>query len=239
MTHIHTPHALRRAVGAGLLAAGAAAAVPALAADDVPKTELRVGLYHVHFDTHANDLSGPFTPPGINIHVDDVNTPYLAVVQRLDTHWHLELAGGIPPRTRTYGRGPAAVGSVPFDGQEVATAKWFSPTVLVDYKFLDDASPWRPFVGAGINFTRFYDRVSTPAGDAVNGGPTRVRLTSSWGPAATAGVSYQITPRWSAVASLSMARVTSHYTSDTSGVVRQTTIHFNPQALVVAMGYAF
>jgi outer membrane protein len=209
-------------------------------AQDAPLLdEVRAGAYYVHYNLSADDLSGPFTPPGINLSVDDVATVYLAYVRRLDDHWSVEFAGGIPPQTHTRGQGPATLGSVPYAGQEIATAKWFSPSVLLDYTFLDPSYALRPYAGAGLNVTHFYDLESTPAGLAANGGPTSAHLTNSWGPAATLGVGWRLTDRISAYASYSLARVNSHYTADTSGVVRETHIHFNPQAWVVSMGYAF
>ena len=48
-----------------------------------------------------------------------------------DPHWVAQLAAGIPPKTETVGKGPPTVGSVPFDGVVVSTAKWFSPSLLV------------------------------------------------------------------------------------------------------------
>ena len=234
MTQRTITHALRLA--ATLLAASAAGAQ---AQDYGPANEIRVGAYFVHDNTKANDLSGPFTPAGINIRVGDSTTPYLAYLRNLDTHWTLELAGGVPPTVKTYGKGPAMVGSVPFDGQEVATAKWFSPSLLIDYKFMEPTSALRPYVGIGVNYTRFYDLRSTPAGDSANGGPTSVKLSRSIGPAGTVGVSYAITREINIVASYSLARVNSHYRSDTAGDIRTTSIRFNPQAAIVAVGYAF
>ncbi len=230
------PTALRSAPAAVLLASFA---THALAQDAAPANELRIGVYFVSYKTKANDLSGPFTPAGINIRVGDVSTLYLAYVRHLDDNWGVELAGGIPPRARTYGKGPASVGSVPFNGQEVATAKWFSPSLLLDYRFLDASYAVRPYVGLGVNYTRFYQLDSTAAGDAANGGPTRVRLSRSIGPAGTVGASWQATKEINVLASYSLARVNSHYRSDTSGVIRETTIHFNPRAWIVAAGYSF
>jgi outer membrane protein len=204
-----------------------------------PANELRLGAYFVHDDVKANDLSGPFTPPGINIRVGDVTTPYVGYIRNLDPHWSLDLAAGVPPTVKTYGKGPATVGSVPFNGQEVATAKWFSPSLLIDYKFMEPSSALRPYAGIGFNYTRFYKLQSTAAGDAANGGPTRVHLSHSFGPAATVGASYQITREISVVASYSMARVNSHYRSDTAGDIRTTSIHFNPRAAILALGYSF
>jgi len=210
-------------------------------ADELPAplNEVRLGAYFISYASTASDLSGPFTPPGINLRVGDVTTPYLAYLRSVAPHWTLELAAGVPPTTHTYGKGPATVGSVPFDGQEVATAKWFSPSLLLEYKFLDPSRAFQPFVGAGINYTRFYDLNSTPAGDAANGGPTRITLSSSIGPAATVGASYRITREISVMASYSVAGINSDYRSDTAGVVRTTTVHFNPRTWVAAVGYSF
>jgi len=226
-----------RLAPAALLLAGCFGS--ARADDATPANEIRLGAYIVRYATTANDLSGPFTPAGINLRVGNLTTPYFAYLRSLDADWTVELAAGIPPTTHTFGKGPATVGSVPFNDQEVATAKWFSPTVLLEYKFLDASSALRPYVGAGINYTRFYDLKSTPAGDAANGGPTSISLSSSWGPAATIGAVYRITREIDVMASYSVARVNSNYRSDTSGIVRETTVHFNPRTWVVAFGYLF
>ena len=225
-----------RLASALLLLAGCAAAH---ADDAAPANEVRVGAYFVQYSTKAHDLSGPFTPSGINLRVGNVTTASLTYVRHLDDNWGLELAGGIPPTAKTYGKGPATVGSVPFNGQEVATAKWFAPSLLLDYKFLEPSSALRPYVGIGFNYTRFYDLQSTPAGDAANGGPTKVHLSRSFGPAGTVGLSYRITREINVVASYSLARVNSNYRSDTSGVIRTTSVKFNPRTEIVALGYSF
>lgn len=219
-----------------LLAACAAGAH----AEDAPANEVRLGALFVRNEgAKAHDISGPFTPPGINLRVGDVTTTYVSLLHHIDENWSLELAGGVPPKVKSYGKGPAKAGSLPFDGQEIGSAKWFSPTLLLDYSFLDSRSPVRPFVGLGVNFTRFYKVESTPAGDAVNGGPTRTSLSSTWGPAGSLGACWHITREIDVVASYSMARVNSHFRADTAGVIRTTTIHFNPRAFVIAAGYAF
>jgi len=209
------------------------------AASDVHLNNVRLGMYFVRYSASASDLSGPFTPPGINLKVNSVNTPFFAYIRTLSPKWDLEFAGGVPPKTHTIGVGPASLGSVPFNGQEVATAKWFSPSILLEYKFLEQGSALRPYVGAGFNYTHFYDRNSTAAGDAANGGPTKTNLSDSLGLAATAGLAYNFTKSINATVSYSMAQVNSDYVSDTAGILRKTTVHFNPRTLVVAVGYSF
>lgn len=229
--------------GAVLLAcaaAGAASAQTAASATSpVYANEIRVGMYFVQYHVNADDLQGPYVPPGVNLDVNSVSTPYFAYLRRLSPHWVGQLAAGIPPKTETVGKGPATVGSVPFDGQVVSTAKWFSPSVVLNYVFRDEAETWRPYLGFGINYTKFYDLQSTAAGNAANGGPTAISLTSSLGPVVTAGIRWHIKDRWSAYASYDYAYVKSDYTGNTAGVIRTTTVRFNPSTLVVSVGYAF
>lgn len=220
------------AAALGLAASGAYA-------DDGAPNEVRAGMYYVHFDTSATDISGPYTPAGLGIHVDDIETLYLAYARTLSTHFVAELAFGYPPLTKTEGRGPAALGSVPYNGQTISSARWFSPTLLFEYVFGDASTRLRPYVGVGANYTRFFDRQSTAAGDAASGGPTSITLPASVGPSATAGLSYEITDHFHVYASYSVAQVNTKLTADTAGILRTSEVHFWPNALVVSAGYSF
>jgi outer membrane protein len=213
-------------------------AAPALA-DDVPSNSARIGLYSVFYHVKADDLSGPYVPPGANINANNVETLYLAYVRRLSPHFDLELTAGYPPLQKTVGKGPATLGSVPYNGQVIATARWLAPTLLVEYMFFDENSKWRPYIGAGVNYTTFYDRDSTAQGNAASGGPTKLSLTSSVGPVGTVGLAYNIVNHWNMYASYSISQVKTKLTADTAGVIRTTHISFGPQALVVSVGYSF
>ena len=219
------------------VSAGLYCAAPALA-DDSPNSA-RIGLYSVFYHVSADNLSGPFVPPGANLDAKNVETLYLAYVRTLSSRFDVELTAGYPPLQKTVGKGPATLGSVPYDGQVIATARWLAPTVLLEYKFLSENSRWRPYIGVGVNYTAFYDRNSTAQGNAVSGGPTKLSLTSSVGPAGTAGVAYNIAGHWHAYASYSISKVSTDLTADTAGIIRTTHINFGPQALVVSVGYSF
>jgi outer membrane protein len=221
----------------GLLAIGSAGA--AVAADAVYGNEIRAGFYAVQYDVHADNLTGPFVPPGLNLDLKNVNTAYLAVTRRLSPNFVLELAAGVPPKTETVGKGPAFVGSVPFNGQVLSTAKWFAPTLLLHYVFRDESAAWRPYFGVGVNYAKFYDRQSTAAGNAVGGGPTSISLSSSVGPAASLGMRWHLRDRWNVYASYSYSAVRSNFIGDTAGVLRRTHVDFNPTAFVLSLGFAF
>ena len=222
---------------AGLVAA--LYAVNASADDEVYSNSFRLGFYSVFYHTSADNLAGPYVPEGVNFKAKDLETLYVGLVRRLNSDFDVELALGYPPLSKVEGRGPATVGSVPYNGQIVSTARWLSPTLFLEYKFLPESSKVRPFIGAGVNYTAFYARDQTAAGDAASGGPTKLSLTSSVGPAGTVGVSYAATSHWHMYASYSISRVNSHIEADTGGVIRTTEIKFGPQALVISGGYSF
>lgn len=213
-----------------------AAPVPA---DEVPANSARIGLYSVFYHVSADDLAGPYVPPGANIDARNVQTLYLGYVRRLSPHFDAELTLGYPPLQKTVGKGPAMLGSVPYDGQIIATARWIAPTVLLEYMFFSETAKLRPYIGAGVNYTTFYDRDSTAQGNAASGGPTKLSLTSSVGPAATVGLAYNIHDHWNCYASYSISRVKTKLNADTAGVIRTTHISFGPQALVLSVGYSF
>jgi outer membrane protein len=221
----------------GILAATVTAG--ARAEEDYLSNSLRVGAYYVMYDTQADDIRGPFVPAGVNLRVQNVTTPYFAYVRRLTNHFSVELAMGWPPLTKTEGKGPAKVGSVPFNGQVITTARWLAPTLLLTYSFFDESATLRPYIGAGINYTRFYSRQSTPAGNALSGGPTSVDLPTSVGPAATIGLSYRLSRHFSLYGSISASEVDSTLTATTAGVKRTSHISFGPRTAVLAAGYSF
>ncbi len=217
----------------------ALAALPVHADDTVPWNTVRVGLYDVMYHATADDLSGPFTPPGLSVGIKDVNTIYFGYVRKLSTHFVAELALGAPPLTTTVGKGPASVGSVPYNGQEIVKVRWLAPTALLEYQFFDDSSRVRPYIGFGANYTVFYDRRSTAAGNAASGGPTKVSMNNSFGPAGTVGVTWNPWGPLELNLSYSASIVTSRITTDTAGVLRTTKVQFLPAPLVFSVGYKF
>jgi len=201
---------------------------------------VRLGLYSVFYHVSADALSGPFIPPGeLKLDVQNVQTLYLAYVRDFGSHFNAELAFGVPPLTKTIARGPATVGSLPYNGEVISTARWFSPSLVFSYLFLPQDSLVRPYLGVGVNYTNFYDRQSTAAGNAVAGGPTQINLQNSFGPVGTVGVRFRLPHAFSAYLSYSISRVRTRLEANTLGEIRTTNVSFGPDALVASVGYSF
>jgi|HubBroStandDraft_4_1064222.scaffolds.fasta_scaffold267925_2 outer membrane protein len=217
-------------------------AAPAVWADDSgdpPKNAVGLGWYFIFYHVYGSEVTGPFTPAGAGLDVKDTNTLYAAYFRRLSPHFQFELAAGEPPLTKSTGKGPATLGSVPYNGEVITTARWLAPAALIKYNFGAENSLIRPYVGLGVNFVSFYDRNSTAAGNAAAGGPTRIELSNSLGAAATVGFNVKIAHNFSGELSWSESRVHTTLHAITDTVVRTSSIDFNPGALVVAAIYAF
>ena len=160
-------------------------------ADDYPNS-VRLGSESVFYHTNADDVSGPYVPPGVNIDAQNLETLYAGYVRTLSSHFAVELALGYPPLAKVNGGGCRVSGSVPYNGQVVSSARWLAPTLFLEYNFLSPDSLFRPYLGVGVNYTNFYDRDTTAAGNAAFGGPTKISLTASVQPAVTGGVDYHV-----------------------------------------------
>ena len=213
-------------------------------ADWLKGTTIRGGIAHVAPNSTATDAVGPFLPgppSGVSLEVQNQSTLFFSVARDLTPHVEVELAMGFPP---THDVTAKLASSLPshvqvLNGQVVAKVRQVAPTLFFNYKFGEPGSTWRPFVGAGINYTKFDKRESTAAGNQLNGGPTDIRLSDSWGLAAQAGVSYRLNDQWSLNAAVATARVKTHLTATTAGQARKIDIRFRPTVLTVSAGYVF
>ena len=213
-------------------------------ADWLKGTTIRGGIAHVAPNSTATDAVGPFLPgppSGVSLEVQNQSTLFFSVARDLTPHVEVELAMGFPPTHDVTAKlAPSLPSHVQvLNGQVIAKVRQVAPTLFFNYKFGDPGSTWRPFVGAGINYTKFDKRESTAAGNQLNGGPTDIRLSDSWGLAAQAGVSYRLNDQWALNAAVATARVKTHLTATTAGQARKIDIRFRPTVITVSAGYVF
>lgn len=181
---------------------------------------------------------GPAVPaPGGLLEVGDATTTGFGYVYHATPEWSVEVALGIPPRHKVYGRGFLQ----PFG--QISSVKQLPPTVFVNYHFNEILPRLSPLVGLGLNYTKFSSARSTASGDAASGGSTKITLDDSWGLAAHAGLNYQIDKNWALVSTVAMAKVKSDMKAVTStregNVTRTTTIDFRPIVYTLSLGYTF
>jgi len=214
-------HNTIRALAVGLVATAVAAGADVALAQD---STLKFGL--TRYDTHSktNGISGIGIPAGADAETSDATTVIFVYEHQVAPNIGVELVLGVPPKIKA-----RATGSVAFLG-EVLEAKNVAPTLLLNYHFGQAGDSWRPYIGAGINYTRFVG-ISTPYGWDVS-------LSDSWGPAVQAGVDYAFNKQWGAFASVAAVKVKSDLVA-TGATVLQTTIDFRPVVYSMGLSYRF
>ncbi|KPD02737.1 outer membrane protein W [Moellerella wisconsensis ATCC 35017] len=83
---------------------------------------------------------------------------------------------------------------------EIATVNHLPPTLMAQYYFGNKQDKLRPYLGAGINHTFFFDEKFNANGKSK--GLSDLSLSSSWGFAAQAGMDYMLDENWMLNASL-------------------------------------
>lgn len=125
-----------------------------------------------------------------------------------------ELVLGVPPRIEA-----RATGSVASLGDDVLSARNVAPTLIVNGYFGDPGSTSRPYVGLGINYTRFAGARSTQA--------PRVELSDSVGAVVQAGLDHALDRRWGIFAGVARVHVKSDLVA-VGSTVPTTTNDFRP-----------
>ena len=201
----------------------AGAALSAQAQDNV----FKIGV--TRYDTHAktNGISGIGVPAGAEAKVGDATTIIFVYERLFGPNLGAELVMGVPPTIKT-----KAAGSVEFlnaTGTVLEVENW-APTLLFNYHFFEQGATWRPYVGIGINYTKFKNAKSSIAED--------VDVGSSWGPAVQVGIDYAITKEISAFASLAAVKVKSKVVAS-GATVLTTTVDYRPTVYSVGVSYRF
>ncbi|TDK65644.1 OmpW/AlkL family protein [Sapientia aquatica] len=116
-------------------------------------------------------------------------------------NFSIESVGGIPSPLKTKGEGKLAPFGV------IGQATPMAPTLFARYHFWDSKVSLRPYLGMGINYTRFvHSKLTNNAFVESVGGPGSsgtLSVSSSWNPAFLAGLNYALDSHWSLGLSLS------------------------------------
>jgi outer membrane protein len=205
-------------------------------------TSVQLGWFHLHTmeDDHpletsvtpspfteAYGIPTEFTSEGTGASVNDSNTVALLINHFFTDHWAVEFAGGIPAKFDITGKGMISLSGDPDDPLNVnlgsdqnnplAKVKQWSPTLLVQYHFLQPSAKLRPYVGVGLTYTWFTDiKLDEDFQASVNNGlgallaagagesgpvHTSADAKSDWAPVLNAGARYLLNEHWSIVGS--------------------------------------
>ncbi|MDF2155848.1 outer membrane protein OmpW [Vibrio sp. CAU 1672] len=120
---------------------------------------------------------------------------------------------------------------------DVAKTKHLPPTFMVQYYFGEAESKFRPYVGAGLNYTLFFDEGFNGTGKSA--GLSDLELEDSFGLAANVGIDYMIDDKWFVNASAWYANIETEATYKAAGEQYKTDVKINPWVFMISGGYKF
>jgi outer membrane protein len=119
--------------------------------------------------------------PGGDARVTSNTGASVEVGWALQPHWQLSLTLGVPPRARIFGAGTLG-------GAGKLGELSYAPAVLGLLFVPSPDTPWRPYVGLGINHTFIYHR--------RDGALSQLKVDNANGVALQAGSEWQLNTHW-------------------------------------------
>ncbi|WP_242008441.1 OmpW/AlkL family protein [Sphingomonas ginsenosidivorax] len=182
-----------KTLAVGAACAGMTFAAPALAQTDAtPRQGIAAGDVLLRVRTilvAPNETSGSILPafPGERVRVNDSVMPEIDVTYMATDHIGFEL---IAATTKHHADG--RTGTTGKIGKLAST--WVLPPTLTAQYHLNPTGKVRPYVGAGLNYTIFWNEKAAD-GLVTAVGRTGVHMKDSFGWAAQVGVDVDITPK--------------------------------------------
>lgn len=195
---------------------------------------IRVRGISVDPDSESSALRSNGTSlPGTGVSVDDDVVPELDITYLMTPHWGLELI------LATSQHDVRAEGSLASLGK-VVDARVLPPTLTLQYHFNPEGK-FRPYIGAGLNFTLFYSETTTAAFDGAAGGNSSVELDDSTGLAGQFGFDIGINESWFVNFDVKYIEIDTTATITTPGALGtvEVDVDINPFVYGVGIGRRF
>lgn len=189
---------------------------------------LRAGAIHVN----ANSESTTKTPTQVDLTVKNNTQLGLTATYMFTDNIAVELLGATPFSHKINAVVPA-LGTGSNLGR-VAIVKQLPPSLYAQYYFLNADSVVRPYVGAGINYTRFYHAKS------VHPSVTNLDVKKhSVGPVANVGVDVKLTKNLSFNAAAWYTRIKTTAKFSALGAEHEVKLKLDPVVLFAGFGISF
>lgn len=150
-------------------------------------------------NVNPNDDSGSLvlggtTDLGEGVKVDSDTVPELDITYMISPNWGVELILGYSEHTVTTHKASGLVLDTLPGSRDVIDTKVLPPTLLLQYHFMPNSNI-RPYIGAGINYTYFFDE-EVSGNSAIKAAGDKIKLKNSFGLAMQAGVDVALNQDW-------------------------------------------
>ncbi|HBI09041.1 outer membrane protein OmpW [Franconibacter pulveris] len=120
---------------------------------------------------------------------------------------------------------------------DIATVHHLPPTLMAQWYFGDAQSKVRPYIGAGINYTTFFNEDFNDTGKAA--GLSDLSLKDSWGAAGQVGLDYLINRDWLLNMSVWYMDIDTEVKFKAGGEQQNINTRLDPWVFMFSAGYRF
>lgn len=174
---------------------------------------------------------------GTGVQVDNSTQLLLNVTWMASDHMGIELLAATPFEHKVDSVGLPGLG-LGLSDVEVGSVKHLPPTLTVLWYPMDAGSAFQPFIGAGVNYTVFFQEDTSGAARTALGA-RNLELDDSWGLAARAGFDYMLNDCWSLHAGVYYIGIDTQAELDTALGKVGVDVDIDPWVYTVGLGYRF
>ncbi|WP_171965502.1 outer membrane protein OmpW [Cronobacter sakazakii] len=120
---------------------------------------------------------------------------------------------------------------------DLATVHQLPPTLMAQWYFGDSQSKLRPYIGAGINYTTFFDEDFNDTGK--KNGLSDLSVDDSWGAAGQVGLDYMVNKDWLINMSVWYMDIDTTVKFKTGGKQYNIDTRIDPWVFMFSAGYRF
>ncbi|NIY46720.1 outer membrane protein OmpW [Cedecea colo] len=120
---------------------------------------------------------------------------------------------------------------------DLATVKQLPPTLMAQWYFGDAKSKARPYIGAGINYTTFFDTDFNQTGKEA--GLSDLSVKDSWGAAGQVGLDYMVSDDWLLNMSVWYMDIDTEVKFKAGGEQQNIKTRIDPWVFMFSAGYRF
>ncbi len=188
---------------------------------------VRVGATNVAPDDSSGNVFVGGNDLGIGVNVDSNTQLGLNFAYFVTPKWNVELLAATP---FSHDIGLNTVGAL-------GSTKHLPPSLTANYYLADSDAKFQPYVGAGLNYTIFFDEDFTGANDSA--GFKDLDLDASFGITAQAGFDYMIDSKWHVNASVRWIDIDTDATFTLNGAPGSVDVEIDPFVYTLSVGYKF
>lgn len=146
-------------------------------------------------------------------------------------NWAVELLAATPFKH------DVAVKNTALGNHKLGSLKHLPPTLSAVYYPMNSGSAFQPYVGAGLNYTLFFDE--SVKGSAKASGFSNLRVQNSWGLAAQVGADYMLTDNIMLNGQVRYIDIDTTAYVNYSGNRAKVNVDVKPWVYMVGLGYKF